>query len=405
MSTTPIPTRTRARTAVAITALAALVLAGCGSSGGSSGGSESGAKSETEETTTTVAKPAEATTTEPDEDDEQSVLPTEEADAPSGDWVSVRFNVAVEPEPAEFNAGSAEARLYDVEADCDGDGPCSLIFNGGGEGGSFAMPDTEPITGDPIVMEPDGVEWTGTTEEPSFGCTEELDGPYVDSTGTRSLRPVRGPDGEIIGLVGTLIFTDTVNAEGEAAGCPDDVNATYAYAVVVAPNDGIRDIDEYEVDGTFRQTIEVTESEGQVNPLYQDGGISTSLPDHDIEMSGSCGDGDCDVDLTQINGDGNERSVTLTSDNGRGLSGSFDEVSGCSDDETGEIVFEDGAYESTGTFEDLTPIWIEDGEVKAFIGLFSHEANPTDLGKTNPSCSTRQTLTGWTYLVSTDVLG
>lgn len=410
MSTTITPpTRVRgARRLTAIGLVAALALAGCGSSGGSSD-EEGGAKATTTtaaKTTTTEAETDDEPTDEPEEAEAADGLPTTEADAPSGDWISVRFDVAVEPEPEDYNKGSAEARLYDITPDCSGEGACSLEFDGGGPGGSFALPDVEPITGDPIALEPDGDQWASTYEYPEpIGCTNELDGPYMDTTEERTLEPVRADDGEIIGLVGTLLYTDTLTQEGRDAGCPESTEATYAYAVVIAPNDGIKAIDEYEVDGTFRQTLEVTAEEGQVNPLFEVGGISTTLPKFDVDLSGSCADGECSVKVDQLNGDGKPRQFELTSEGGRMLSGTYEETSGCSDDETGEIVFESGAYESTGGYEDLTPIWIEDGQVKAFVGRYSHTAVPTEQGKTDPSCRTTQTLESWAYLVDTSVLG
>lgn len=411
MPATATPTRSRrrpGRRAAAVGLFAALVLAGCGSSSGSDGAADDDAKA-----TTTAAAKAEKTTTTTEADDEaddasssDEGLPTTEADAPSGDWISVRFNVAVEPEPKDYNPGSAEARLYAIEPDCSGSGPCDLVVSGGGEGGSFGMPDTPEIGGEPVTLEAEGSEWTDSYEYPDdVGCTAELDGPYLHTTEERSLEPVRNDDGEITGLVGTLLMTDTLTDEGRAAGCPASSEATYAYAVVVAPNDGIRGIDEYSVNGTFRQTVEVTASEGQINPQFQEGGLSTTLPDHDIDLAGSCADGECSVEFAQVNGDGDTRRTELVSEDGRGLLGTYDEEGGCSDDDTGEIVFDSGAYSSTGAYEDLTPIWIEDGQVKAFVGRYYHVAEPTELGKTDPSCSTKQAMEGWAYLVDTSVLG
>ncbi|MCU1370130.1 MAG: hypothetical protein JWO77_1324 [Ilumatobacteraceae bacterium] len=411
MSTTDATTGRQHRTgrgALAVACVAALLLAGCGSSSGSDGASKTEAKptSTTKPTTTTEAETDETTTPADDaEAGNEAGLPTSEADAPSGDWISVRFNVAIEPEPKDFNQGSAEARLYDIEPDCSGSGPCSLTFAGGGEGGSFGMPDTPEIPGDPLTLEPDGDTWVDTFENPeAFGCTDELDGPYLQSTEERSLEPVYGDDGEIAGLVGTVLFTDSLTDEGRAAGCPASSEATYAYATVVAPSDGIRGIDEYEVDGTFRQTLEVTKAEGYSDPRYQAGGLSTTLPDHDVELAGSCGGGECSVDLAQVDGDGDTLSTELTSEDGRGLLGSYDEESGCTDPESGDVVFDDGAYGTGTAYQDLTPIWIEDGQVKAFVGRYAHIAEPTDLGKTDPACSTKQSVEGWVYLVDTSVL-
>ncbi|HWJ97493.1 MAG TPA: hypothetical protein VNQ33_04995 [Acidimicrobiales bacterium] len=43
--------------------------------------------------------------------------------------------------------------------------------------------------------------------------------------------------------------------------------------------------------------------------------------------------------------------------------------------------------------------------MKAFVGRYSQSSEPTALGRTDPSCSTLQTLESWIYLVSTDPLG
>lgn len=403
-------TRPRGRSgarAAALGALLALVLAACGSSGGSepAATTAAGSSSTTEAEAATSSTEVDAEADPADGGDEEGALPTDEADAPSGAWVSVRFNVAVEPEPDDFNPGSAEARLYEVTPDCDGEGPCRLELAGGGEGGSYALPDVEPITGEPVTLEPEGDAWVDSYEYPdAVGCTAELDGPYLETAEERSLEPVLGDDGEITGLVGTVLFTDTLNDAGRAAGCPASSEATWGYAVVMAPNDGIRGIEEYAVDGTFRETLEVTASEGHTNELFQVGGISTSLPDYDIDLAGSCSDGECSVELAQQNGDGDTRRAELVSEDGRGLLGTYEEEVGCTDDDTGEPVFDTGAYAATGAYEDLTPIWIEDGEVKAFIGRYYRIAEPTDLGKTDPSCRTTQSIEAWTYLVDTDVL-
>lgn len=395
----------KTRSRVGAVLVASLVLAAC-----SSGGSDEGAD-EKKETTTTEAAEVTTTTAADDEADEEASeegstpdgLPTDEADAPSGEWISVRFNVAIEPpqEGEEFNPGSAEARLYNIEPDCDDDG-CTLELSGGGEDGSFSMPGTEPIEGPAVEFEPEGDEWVKEEELEPFGCTEELDGPYVDTTETRTFEPVYDDDGELTGLVGTLLITDTVNAAGEEAGCPGSINATYAYAVVAAPYDGIEATDGFEVDGTFRQTLEITESEGFTNELLQVGAISTTLPDYDIDLAGACSAAECDVVYSAINGDGDRRSMTMTSDDGIVLQGQFEESNGCTNPDTGEVVFEAGAYDSVGEYETLVPVWIEDGEVKAWVGEYTFAGTPTELGESDPSCSTPESLRGWVYLVDVD---
>lgn len=393
------------RRAIAVVALAALVLAGCGSSGG-----DAKAKTTTTEAEATTTEAKATTTTEADDDEQASGdpegLPTDEADAPEGDWISVRFLVATEPQPEDFNKGSAEARLYDVQPDCPGDDePCSLELGPGGDGGNYAMPGAEEIEGEPITLEPEGDEWTDTYDYPdAIGCTDELDGPYIDTTEERTMKPVYGEDGELTGLVGTVLFTDTLTDEGRAAGCPASSEATYAYAVVAAPNEGLADIDEYTVDGDFKQTLEVISSENQSNPRFQPGGISTTLPKYDATMAGSCQDGECSVEFAQLNGQDEMRRAELVSEDGRSLLGTYEESPGCADAD-GKVVIESGAYDATGAYEDLTPIWVEDGEVKAFVGKYYRNAEPTEAGKANPSCSKTETIEAWVYFVDTDVLG
>jgi len=403
------PGRRRNRRVLAIGIVAALVLAGCGSSSGDD--AKDVKTTEAKATTTTEAK---ATTTEPSKDDEDEPadgeatdgLPTDEADAPSGDWISVRFLVAQDPEPDGFNPGSAEARVYDIESDCSESDGCSLRLAGGGEDGGFELPGTEPISGDDIVLEPNDGEWTGFYVYPDdIGCTEELDGPYIESTENRTMKPVYDEDGNMTGLVGTVLFTDTLTDEGREAGCPASTEGSYSYVVVAAPNDGIQDIDQYDVDGMFRQTLEVTAAENQIDAQFQKGGISTTLPDYDAQMAGSCEDGECSVEFAQLNGDGDTRRTELLSEDGRSLLGTYEEDGGCTDDNTGDLIFESGAYKSTGAYEDLTPVWIENGEVKAFVGKYYRSAEPTELGKTDPSCSKTQTIEAWAYLVDTDIFG
>ena len=407
MSTIATSTGARSRRrSIGVVAVLAVLLAGCGSSGG-----DAAAKPEKDQATTTT-KVEKTTTTKPSDEDEEEPeedapdgLPTDEADAPSGDWISVRFTVAIEPEPEDFNRGAAETRLYDVSPDCDDDG-CTLDLEPGGDDGSFTMPGTEPVKGESIVLEPEGGKWTETYEYPdAVGCTDELDGPYIESTEERELEPVYDEDGEISGLVGTVLFTDRLNEAGRAAGCPASSEVVYAYATVMAPNEGLGSIDGYSVDGTFRQTLEVTSATNQVDPMFQKGGISTTFPKYDAELAGSCEDGECSVEFSQLNGDDEMRQTELLSEDGRSLVGTYEEDGGCVNPVTKESVFESGAYTSTGAFEDLTPIWVEDGEVKAFVGKYYRVTEPTELGMTDPSCSEEESLEAWVYLVDTDVLG
>lgn len=397
-----IPRTSRALLAALV---AASLLAACG------GGSDDASPTTTTTTAaaeeaTTIEADAAPTTTEAEGDDEEEApddVITDESEAPSGAWISVRFLAGIDPEPADWQPGEGGARLYDITPDCDDDG-CVLTFEGGGPDGSFALPDVEPITGEPIVMEPDGARWTSSYDYPdAIGCTPELDGPYLDTSEERELEAVFGEDGEVIGLVGTTVFVDTLTEEGRAAGCPASVEATSGFVTVMAPNDGIAALDGYEVDGEFRQTVEVTESSGYTDAGYVVGGSNTTLEGHDVTLEGSCEDGSCSVDFSQINGDGAVRETELLSEDGLRLVGTFEERGGCRDDVTGETLFENSAYDSTGAYEDLIPVWVEDGEVKAFVGRYYFVATPTELGMTEPSCSYEQTLGGWAYLVDTSL--
>ena len=403
IATTPRRRRTNRRT-LATGVVAALVLAGCGSSGGDDAEvakpADAPTTTEVERTTTTATDASNDEEAEPADG-----LPTDEADAPSGDWISVRFLVATEPEPEDFNKGSSEARLWEIESDCSGGGACSLEITGGAEGGGFEMPDTEPIEGDPISLEADGDEWTGTYTYPDdVGCTEELDGPYIESTEQRTLGPVHDQDGNLTGLVGTVVFTDALTEEGRAAGCPASSEVTYAYALVAAPEEGLESIDEYSVEGTFRQTLEVTSATNQSNEMFQEGGISTTCPKYDADLSGLCEDGECSVSFAQLNGNDLVRRAELTSEDGRTLDGTYEDEGSCSDAD-GNVVFDSGAYDATGSFEGLTPIWVEGGEVKAFVGKYHRSVEPTALGMTDPSCSEPESFEAWVYLVDTDSLG
>jgi hypothetical protein len=210
-------------------------------------------------------------------------------------------------------------------------------------------------------------------------------------------------DGELTGMVGTVLFTDSRTSKGRDAGCPASSEATHAYVLVASPNDGIGDIDEYTVDGNFKQTLEVTAAENQSLERFQKGGFSTTLDTYDPNLDGSCGDGECSVELEQLSGDGDVRSADLSSDDGQALQGSFEVRGSCFDDEGTKVGGD--AYDVTGTYEDLTPIWVEDGEVKAFVGKYTQIAEPTAEAKSNPDCSKTETLESWVYLVDTDVLG
>jgi hypothetical protein len=111
------------------------------------------------------------------------------------------------------------------------------------------------------------------------------------------------------------------------------------------------------------------------------------------------------VEFAQLNGQNDTRRTELVSKDGRSLTGTYDEDGGCADAD-GKVVLDEGAYDATGAYEDLTPIWVDDGEVKAFVGKYYRVAEPTAAGKAaDPSCTKTETIEAWVYLVDTDVLG
>ena len=220
------PTTTPARALLALAVGSTLLLAACG------GSSSDGAKATTTTapaTTTTKApkapKAPKATTTTTEADDAPA-LPTDEDAAPSGDWIGVRFLAGQDPEPKDFQPGYAEARLYSITPDCSSSAGCTLKPAGGGDDGSFAMPDVEPLTGDPLVLTPSGDEWTSVEHDPAGACSDSLDGEYLATTETRKLSPVYDADGKVTGIVGTTVYEDTLTDEGRAAGCPASAEGT-----------------------------------------------------------------------------------------------------------------------------------------------------------------------------------
>lgn len=208
-------------------------------------------------------------------------MPVALADAPSGDWSLVRWQTGQEPEPEGFVAGQAEVRLYDLEPTCDDDG-CDLTFHPGGEDDNFTLPDLMPVTGEPVALEAGAEAWTSSEPEEPYGCTAELDGPYLDTQTERAVAPVRDVGGDIVAMVGPVTFTDTVNDEGRAAGCPASSAGTYEYEAVMVDSDVLRTVPTFDVDGQFRQTLEVIDSEGYTEDRLKAVGISVGLPENDL---------------------------------------------------------------------------------------------------------------------------
>lgn len=410
------PVRQRVSRALVLASL--LALAACGSSGGGATGSdiaeptttasdatgEKGATTTTTSTTTTTTEvgPVEAKPTTKTGGSGEG-MPVGVDDAPSGDWIMVRWQTGQDPEPEGFVAGQAEVRLYDIEPTCDDEG-CDLTLKPGGEENSYALPDLAPLTGEPIEIQAGGEAWTSSEAEQPYGCTAELDGPYVESQSDRALAPVRDSDGAIIAMVGPATFTDTVNDAGRAAGCPTSSKATYEYESVMVDTDVLREAPTFDVVADFRQTLEVVESAGYTEERLKAGGLNVGQPDFDHTLEGSCDEGECSVDLSVPTGKTTQRDLELTATDGRTLAAEFDDEAGCYDPATGDIVFEDGAYSDVGGYTDLVPIWVVDGEAQIFLGRYQSTGTPTELGKTDPACSTPEALEGWVTWIDTDLI-
>ncbi len=414
-TSTSSPSPIRIRRVRALLAVSLLALAACGTSGGS----EPAAAPTTTEpkaaetTTTTEPKGRETTTTTAAEDPEDEPdngrgaaaagMPVDEDDAPSGGWIMVRWQTSQDPEPEGFTAGQADVRLYDIEPNCDGSS-CDLAFAPGGQDGSFALPGLEPLTGADLEAQAGEEAWTSIETEEPYGCTAELDGPYVDSVAERALAPVRDPDGAIIALVGPTSFTDTVNEAGLEAGCPLTAEGTFEYQSVMVDSSALEGAPTFDVDTTFRQTLEVIASEGYTQPQLMAGGINVGQPDFDLTIDGTCDGGDCAVELTIPTGGTTVRDLELATADDDTLSAEFEDQPGCLDAATGEGVFDEGAYDDVGAYTDLVPIWVVDGEAQIFVGRYQSSATPTALGLTEPACSTAESLEGWVTWIDTGLI-
>ncbi|MBA3282320.1 MAG: hypothetical protein H0U29_08840 [Acidimicrobiia bacterium] len=330
-------------------------------------------------------------------------MPVAIDEAPSGDWILVRWQTGQDPEPEGFVAGQAEVRLYDLEPTCNDDG-CDLTFHPGGEEDNFALPDLMPLTGEPVAFEAGAEAWTSSEPEESFGCTAELDGPYLDSQAERALAPVRDDEGEIVAMVGPVTFTDTVNDAGKAAGCPAASAITYEYESILVDSDVLRQGPTFDVNGQFRQTLEVIDSEGYTEDRLKAGGISVGLPENDLVVDGACEEGDCSVDLTVATGKTSEHQMELTSTDGETLAADFTYESGCYDPATGDDVLDEGAYTAEGELTDLLPIMVVEGEAQIFLGRYQVTSTPTDLGQAEAACSAPEAVSGWVTWIDTDLI-
>lgn len=396
-STTPFPWRLRG---LALAGL--LVLAACSSGGGSDAAKATTTTAKSKATPTTEAKGDSGKADDPVGEDSEGAMPTKESDAPEGDWVGVRWMVSQEPEPENFTPGQADVRLYSIEPSCDDDG-CALTLNPGGDDDSYALPDLEPLTGPPVELEADDEAWTAVEPEESYGCTDELTGDFIDSESSRSLKPLRNDDGEIIALAGTVTFTDELNADGEEAGCPEDSGTVDEYQTVMVPVETLGEAPTFDVDSDFRQSLEVSESSGYTESFLQKGGISVSLEGHDLQIDGSCDDGDCSVSVSQVITEDMTRTYELEGSEEDGMSGKFSGTGGCFDPETGDQVMADGAYDETLEVTQLVPVLVLDGDAKIFLGRYESTSEPTAEGKTEEACSTPQSLAGWVTWVDKDL--
>jgi len=399
--------RRRTRAAGGALLASMLLLAACGGSGG--GGSD-GAKA----TTTVAAAPSttakakevvdETTTTTEAEPADANAMPTEEDDAPSSDWVMVRYKVSEDPPGDEFAPGLSDVRLYTIEPSCDGD-TCDLALSGSGEGGTFNLPDLTEIGGDPLELAGGDEAWTQEEDVEPYGCSADLEGPYIDSHESRAFAPVRDGDGEIVALVGQATFVDSLNAAGKDAGCNiAEGEFSYTYDMVMVPETQLEGDLTFDVNGDFVQSLEVASSKGyEDEERFLAGGQSVTLPKFAFAVDGSCDAGDCQVDVSMPLPQKTQETEMTASDDGV-LSVDQSTTSGCYDPKTGKDVFADGAYDGTGGVTEMLPIWVVDGEAQIFLGRYEHTAIPTELGKTHPACSTEQHIEGWVTWVSTDLI-
>jgi hypothetical protein len=190
-----------------------------------------------------------------------------------------------------------------------------------------------------------------------------------------------------------------------AAGCPADVEASYDYRSVMVDSATIDAQAEVSLDGTFRQTLAVVESEGwEDEPIFLPGGISVGLPQFDLTLAGNCEDGACTATAEVPLGGTAVRDVELTGDARQGVAGTAEGTVGCYDPATDQQVIEDDAYDEVVEYTDLVPVWVIDGEAAILLGRYDATGTPTEAGAANPACAAEQHLEGWITWVASDLI-
>ncbi len=381
-----------------------LLLAACGSGGSDAGPTTTAAPSTTVKAAEAEDGPDESTTTEaePEDASDRNAMPVDEDDAPSGSWVMVRYQTAQEPTAAEFVPGITDVRLYTIDATCDDEG-CDLALAGDGEDGAFNLPGLEEITGEPVLMEAGAEAWVGEEDLEPYGCTDELDGPYVSSHDTRAFSPVRDDGGEIIALVGQVEWATQITAAGEAAGC-DMEDTVDRYQTVMVPEEQLDSSLDFEVDGEFVQALNVTDSREYADAMFQLDGQSVTLPKYAYTVEGSCEDDECDVSVSIPLPPRKTIETEMTANEDGTLVVDQTSTAGCSDPDTQEIVFADGAYDITGGITTMVPLLVVDGQASIFLGRLERTSTPTEQGLTHPACSTEQYLEGWAVWIDEELL-
>lgn len=345
------------------------------------------------------ADPVPAPTDSEPGDPEPTNLPSSEVDAPSGVWTGIRY--LTEEDTSGRPAGVAQGRRYDVTASCDGNAPCGLTL--GPVNGSVFLPEVDPgDTGaEPFELAPEDGSWKGSTTE-LVRCTKELEGDYISKTSAFELQPVRAGD-QITSLTGTVTIEEELTSEGEAAGCPADSPTGQHSALTLVDDAGLGQ--SFEVDGSFLRTLQVATAEGYSTEDGQPGYVGITPPERDVKLSGSCDDSDCTVMRTAENVYWtSEVELTKTGDD-EAISGSEQPPDGCIDEETGEDIIAEGAYDAQIDYL-LWPVLVEDGEAKVLLGAVEQYNDPTDLAREQGDgrCDQKQSLLRYELLVARDLL-
>lgn len=326
-------------------------------------------------------------------------LPANEAEAPSGVWTGIRY--LTEEDSSGRPAGVAQGRRYDITASCDDDAPCVLTL--GPVNGSFLLPEVDPGDAnlEPLVLTPDDGQWTGATTE-FVRCTKELDGDYLAKTSTFELRPER-TGGAIVSLAGTVTVEEELTPEGTAAGCPPDSPTAQRSAMTLVDDAGLGR--EFEVDGSFLRTLQVATAEGYSADDGQPGYVGITPPERDVRLSGSCVEDECTVTRTAENVHWTSEVELTKGKNDEALSGSEQPPDGCIDEETGEDIIAEGAYNARINYT-LWPVLVEDGKAKVLLGAVEQHNDPTDLARESGDgrCDQRQAQLRYEFLVARDHL-